>query len=113
VAKHLKKHLEAKGAGHYGIFSGRRWREIVYPEVKSFILSHNAKAATKTGVAPAVAGKAAPQARAKSATKSAAKPAVKPVPKSALKAIAKTVTTAAVKKPAPARKTVAKKAAAK
>ena len=27
-------HLEAKGAGHYGIFSGRRWREIVHPVVK-------------------------------------------------------------------------------
>jgi poly(3-hydroxybutyrate) depolymerase len=35
-----QKHLEVKGAGHYGIFSGRRWREVVYPEVKSFILSH-------------------------------------------------------------------------
>ncbi|MCX7224544.1 MAG: polyhydroxyalkanoate depolymerase, partial [Burkholderiales bacterium] len=34
------KHLEAKGAGHYGIFSGRRWRDIVYPEVKSFILAN-------------------------------------------------------------------------
>ena len=30
-------HYEAMGAGHYGIFSGRRWREKVYPEVKSFI----------------------------------------------------------------------------
>jgi poly(3-hydroxybutyrate) depolymerase len=30
-------HYEALGAGHYGIFSGRRWREKVYPEVKSFI----------------------------------------------------------------------------
>jgi poly(3-hydroxybutyrate) depolymerase len=36
-----KKHLEAKGAGHYGIFSGRRWREVVYPSVKAFILEHN------------------------------------------------------------------------
>ncbi|HEY1102813.1 MAG TPA: polyhydroxyalkanoate depolymerase, partial [Burkholderiaceae bacterium] len=39
----LQKHLEAKGAGHYGIFSGRRWREIVYPDVKAFILAHNAQ----------------------------------------------------------------------
>ena len=37
-----QKHLEAKGAGHYGIFSGRRWREIVYPAVKAFILEQNA-----------------------------------------------------------------------
>ena len=25
------------GAGHYGIFSGRRWRELVYPQVRDFI----------------------------------------------------------------------------
>jgi len=41
VPKQLQRHLEAKGAGHYGIFSGRRWREIVYPAVKAFILEHN------------------------------------------------------------------------
>jgi poly(3-hydroxybutyrate) depolymerase len=34
-------HFEAKGAGHYGIFSGRRWRELVYPEVKKFIAKHH------------------------------------------------------------------------
>ncbi len=38
-AKH-KIHLEAKGAGHYGIFSGRRWREDVYPNLRQFILEH-------------------------------------------------------------------------
>ena len=31
-----RKHLTVKGAGHYGIFSGRRWRQNVYPEVRSF-----------------------------------------------------------------------------
>ena len=36
-----KKHFEALGAGHYGIFSGRRWRELVYPAVKAFILEAN------------------------------------------------------------------------
>jgi poly(3-hydroxybutyrate) depolymerase len=30
-------HYDAEGAGHYGIFSGRRWREKVYPEVRAFI----------------------------------------------------------------------------
>jgi poly(3-hydroxybutyrate) depolymerase len=30
-------HHDATGAGHYGIFSGRRWREQVYPVVKRFI----------------------------------------------------------------------------
>jgi poly(3-hydroxybutyrate) depolymerase len=29
-----------KGAGHYGIFSGRRWREQVYPHVRDFIAAH-------------------------------------------------------------------------
>jgi poly(3-hydroxybutyrate) depolymerase len=35
-----KHHLTVKGAGHYGIFSGRRWRENVYPEVRDFIRRH-------------------------------------------------------------------------
>jgi poly(3-hydroxybutyrate) depolymerase len=26
-----------QGAGHYGIFSGRRWRETVYPQIRDFI----------------------------------------------------------------------------
>lgn len=41
-AKH-RKHLTAKGAGHYGIFSGRRWRTEVYPQVRSFIADHSRK----------------------------------------------------------------------
>lgn len=32
-----RSHLEVKGAGHYGIFSGRRWRDVVYPDVRDFI----------------------------------------------------------------------------
>jgi len=35
-----RRHLTAIGAGHYGIFSGRRWREIIYPQVREFIASH-------------------------------------------------------------------------
>ena len=45
VAKGRQRHLEVKGAGHYGIFSGRRWREVVYPQVKAFILSEHATSA--------------------------------------------------------------------
>jgi poly(3-hydroxybutyrate) depolymerase len=41
VPKDRQKHLEVKGAGHYGIFSGRRWREVVYPEVRDFIRKHH------------------------------------------------------------------------
>jgi poly(3-hydroxybutyrate) depolymerase len=36
-----KSHYEVKGAGHYGIFSGRRWRDMVYPQVQAFILAHH------------------------------------------------------------------------
>ena len=40
IASDEQRHFEVKGAGHYGIFSGRRWREMVYPVVKAFILEH-------------------------------------------------------------------------
>jgi poly(3-hydroxybutyrate) depolymerase len=36
-----KQHLTVEGAGHYGIFSGRRWRDVVYPKVRDFIARHN------------------------------------------------------------------------
>jgi len=61
VPKARQKHLEVKGAGHYGIFSGKRWRDTVYPAVKAFILDHNKAAAPKT--------------RAQAATKAIARPA--------------------------------------
>lgn len=44
VPEARKHHYEAKGAGHYGIFAGRRWREQVYPTVRDFILAHNIQA---------------------------------------------------------------------
>ncbi len=37
IAAKKKQHLTVTGAGHYGIFSGRRWRNMVYPEVRDFI----------------------------------------------------------------------------
>jgi len=40
IAKSNQKHLTAMGAGHYGIFSGRRWREQIYPQVRDFIRTH-------------------------------------------------------------------------
>ena len=40
IADANKRHLTVEGAGHYGIFSGRRWREVVYPEVRDFIRQH-------------------------------------------------------------------------
>jgi len=41
VPKSRQFHYEVKSAGHYGIFSGRRWRESVYPQVRDFIARHN------------------------------------------------------------------------
>jgi poly(3-hydroxybutyrate) depolymerase len=41
VPKSRQKHLEVEGAGHYGIFSGRRWRESVYQQVRDFIRQFN------------------------------------------------------------------------
>jgi poly(3-hydroxybutyrate) depolymerase len=49
-------HYDAVGAGHYGIFSGRRWREKVYPEVKAFIQRFNvAEEAASDNVTPITA----------------------------------------------------------
>lgn len=42
IVRKEQHHVEIKGAGHYGIFSGRRWRDTTYPLVKSFILEHHA-----------------------------------------------------------------------
>jgi poly(3-hydroxybutyrate) depolymerase len=41
IAKANKEHLEVIGAGHYGIFSGRRWRDKVAPAVTAFISKHH------------------------------------------------------------------------
>jgi poly(3-hydroxybutyrate) depolymerase len=83
-----KFHYDAVGAGHYGIFSGRRWREKIYPQVRDFIASHQtrstaaATAAVKKGTAVAVTSPArksaakAPVAKAVVA-KSTRKPAAK------------------------------------
>ncbi|MBX3618546.1 MAG: polyhydroxyalkanoate depolymerase [Rhizobacter sp.] len=54
IPKSRQFHYDVVGAGHYGIFSGRRWREKVYPVVRDFIAGHQAAAprrSTKTAVA--------------------------------------------------------------
>jgi poly(3-hydroxybutyrate) depolymerase len=35
-----KQHFLAKGVGHYGIFSGRKYREMIYPRIRDFIARH-------------------------------------------------------------------------
>ncbi len=37
IAAEKRKHLMAPGLGHYGIFSGRKFREQVYPQIRNFI----------------------------------------------------------------------------
>ncbi len=64
VAERDREHFTVPGAGHYGIFSGRRWREQVYPKGRGFIAAHAASGAKPTTGKrpPMVAGKA-PKAR--------------------------------------------------
>jgi poly(3-hydroxybutyrate) depolymerase len=40
IPKEDREHYVAPRAGHYGIFSGRRWRETIYPKVRDFIQQH-------------------------------------------------------------------------
>jgi poly(3-hydroxybutyrate) depolymerase len=37
IPRERRSHFMAPGVGHYGIFSGRRWREVIYPRVREFI----------------------------------------------------------------------------
>jgi poly(3-hydroxybutyrate) depolymerase len=70
-----RQHLEVEGAGHYGIFSGRRWRDIVYPQLVKFIADHAPKARAQPAAKPVA--KAAGKTPQKVAAKVAAKAAVK------------------------------------
>jgi len=37
IPKAKKQHFTAEKCGHYGIFSGRRWREVICPKIGTFI----------------------------------------------------------------------------
>ena len=58
IPKERQYHYDAIGAGHYGIFSGRRWREKIYPVVSEFIANHQADAAQTKRVPKAIAAPA-------------------------------------------------------
>ena len=47
IGKNHRQHLDVKGAGHYGIFSGKRWRTIAYPAVRDFIAAHDRRVQEK------------------------------------------------------------------
>lgn len=40
VPANRQQDFVAPDCGHYGIFSGRRWREVVYPKIAEFIQKH-------------------------------------------------------------------------
>jgi poly(3-hydroxybutyrate) depolymerase len=42
IPKSKKQHYEQPGVGHYGIFNGRRFREVIAPKIKAFIQENNA-----------------------------------------------------------------------
>jgi poly(3-hydroxybutyrate) depolymerase len=41
IPQKMKQDFVAPGCGHYGIFSGRRWREIICPKIGEFIKTHS------------------------------------------------------------------------
>ncbi len=108
-----RQHFEVPGAGHYGIFSGRRWRDVVYPQLKAFIATHDAPQKRAIASAPAAVtaedtvtakpARRATAAPAKNATRPVAKAAATkaPAPKAAAK---KVVVKTAARKAAPARR---------
>lgn len=40
IPKSRREHYTAMGSGHYGIFSGRRWRETICPHIAAFMRKH-------------------------------------------------------------------------
>jgi poly(3-hydroxybutyrate) depolymerase len=84
-----RQHLEVEGAGHYGIFSGRRWRDIVYPQVVKFIQGHAPKAKSAAPKAVAAVQAAAAPVAAKAAVKAPVKATIKPASTSVAKPVAK------------------------
>ncbi|RYG30575.1 MAG: polyhydroxyalkanoate depolymerase, partial [Burkholderiales bacterium] len=38
---HLKRQYLQPGVGHYGVFSGSKWEQQVYPQVRNIVLAMN------------------------------------------------------------------------
>jgi len=93
IPKNDRQHLEVEGAGHYGIFSGRRWREVVYPQVVDFIRKHARPSPTAKAATPARVSVPA-ELPAKATPGRAAKTRAKAVPKASAKTAATKTATA-------------------
>ena len=105
IPKARQFHYDALGAGHYGIFSGRRWRDNVYPVVKNFIASYNQDGVAEGAPAALEAPVVAP---AKPARTVAVKAAAKPVASAALVVAADSAASVATS-PARAKRAAARK----
>jgi len=116
-------HYDVQGAGHYGIFSGRRWRDMAYPQVRDFIRRYNPVTVTpepapRAAAEPQAAMAAPMQASAQAAVaaprraprQASAKPAAAPAaaPKAAAKPAVQAVKAAAKPVAKAARKAAAK-----
>ena len=88
IPKERQFHYDAIGAGHYGIFSGRRWREKVYPKVRDFIASYQTAAEPAK---PRVAVRKAAVAKPTVAKSAPSQGALTLVPKPLAKVVAKKV----------------------
>jgi poly(3-hydroxybutyrate) depolymerase len=130
-----KRSLTAEKCGHYGIFSGRRWRTVIYPQLRDFIREFTVESSNgtsgdgKTAAAPetpvdttpsaAAEVPPAPAASVAPAATPAAAPAAKPAaPRTTSRAKAAAPSDApqaelALSEPAPAAKAPAKRAPAK
>ncbi len=110
IPDNMCAHYEAKGAGHYGIFSGRRWRENVYPVVKQFILEHSLNASPAAPKASKALAAPKPVAKTKAPTQAAVAPTalkVSPAPAAAVQSALpkESPPTAKVSQPAPSKAT--------
>jgi poly(3-hydroxybutyrate) depolymerase len=97
IPKNKKEEYEVKGAGHYGIFSGRRWREMVYPKISEFIRKHPG-----TPMTPVVAKSTSRVSKAVAKSATVAKKVTAPV------AAKKSVSVKTTAKPVAAKKVAAK-----
>ena len=42
IRPYMKSHHIQTGVGHYGVFSGKKWNQQIYPRVRDMIYSHAA-----------------------------------------------------------------------
>lgn len=43
LPENMREHYVAEGVGHYGVFNGSRWRNLIQPRIREFIRNHRSK----------------------------------------------------------------------